>query len=254
MAKRLLSLSLLLVVAAAIFVTARQSSSAPAAKGKDRVLSKVTFIHFRRGNAKPPWAGGGNDNKEPAGSYSFIAKGAKWRITEPVLINPACDENPDGSLDDLIVDATLGGLNEWETADDASLAIFGDLIIDDSVTYDDGAYRGYNTISFGPYSNPGVIAVTTVWGYLTGPPSQREIVEAHILMNDDFEWGDATTDALLMDVQNIITHELGHWAGMGDVYESTATEETMYGYSSEGETKKRDLYYGDITGICELYK
>ena len=104
------------------------------------------------------------------------------------------------------------------------------------------------------YNNPDVIAVATVWGYFTGPPSQREIVEAHILMNDDFIWGDATTDLTLMDVQNIVTHELGHCAGMGDVYQLDASEETMYGYSTEGETKKRDLYNGDITGITKLYK
>jgi hypothetical protein len=57
-----------------------------------------------------------------------------------------------------------------------------------------------------------------------------------------------------MDVQNIVTHELGHCAGMDDLYESNAVEETMYGYSEEGETKKRDLYLGDITGIIGLYK
>jgi len=56
-----------------------------------------------------------------------------------------------------------------------------------------------------------------------------------------------------MDTQNIATHELGHAAGMGDLYETTAALETMYGYSTEGETSKRDLYFGDIAGIQNLY-
>jgi len=28
----------------------------------------------------------------------------------------------------------------------------------------------------------------------------------------------------------------------------------MYGYSTEGETKKRDLYFGDAAGIARLYR
>jgi len=99
-----------------------------------------------------------------------------------------------------------------------------------------------------------VIGVTTVWGYFGGPPPRREIVEAHILFNDDFEWGDGSLNSALMDVQNIGTHELGHWVGMGDLYQLGASEETMYGYSEEGETKKRDIYKGDTKGVTKLYE
>jgi len=56
-----------------------------------------------------------------------------------------------------------------------------------------------------------------------------------------------------MDVQNIATHELGHGLGLGDLYQTTAWQETMYGYSDNGETMKRDLYLGDIAGIQALY-
>ena len=244
---------LMIVVAIVAVLGLTYSSSAKQkVKGKDRILSKITFIHYKKGHAKPPWAGGGEkpDEGQEQGVYSYIAKGTKWKVTENLLLNPNCDEN----LDALIIDAVLAGLDEWETAGGADLTIFGNVIIDENVSYQGGAYRGSNTISFGSYENPGVIGVTTVWGYFTGPPSQREIVEAHLLMNDDFEWGDASVDNLLMDVQNIMTHELGHWAGMGDIYESGGIEETMYGYSAEGEIKKRDLYYGDIRGVTEMYK
>jgi hypothetical protein len=215
----------------------------------------VTFIHFKKPHAKPPWAGGDKPGKgEDEGSYTYISKGAKWEVTENLLLNPACGENPDGSLDDLIIGAVIDAMDEWENPGDAAITIFGDIIIDENIAYNDGEYRGSNTFSFGNYSNPDVIAVTSVWGYFTGPPPQREIIEAHILMNDDFQWGDAAVNSLLMDIQNIATHELGHWAGMGDVYEYAAAEETMYGYSDEGEIKKRDLYTGDINGITALYR
>ena len=159
-------------------------------------------------------------------------------------------------MDNEVMSAVIAGMDEWETPGEQSLVIFGDNIITDpGVGYNDGAYREYNTISFGSYNNSNVIGITTVWGYFTGPPSQREIVEAHILMNDDYDWGDADIYGnAVMDLRNVFTHELGHWAGMGDLYESGAAEETMYGYSEHGETKKRDLYFGDIAGIKKLYK
>ena len=55
-----------------------------------------------------------------------------------------------------------------------------------------------------------------------------------------------------IDFYNIATHELGHSVGMTDLY-NFCTEETMYGYATEGETKKRDLNAGDIAGINALY-
>jgi predicted Zn-dependent protease len=56
-----------------------------------------------------------------------------------------------------------------------------------------------------------------------------------------------------MDLQNIATHELGHGLGLNDLYESAASEETMYGYSTYGEMSKRSLFIGDIAGIHDLY-
>ena len=56
-----------------------------------------------------------------------------------------------------------------------------------------------------------------------------------------------------MDLQNIAVHELGHSFGLADIYSSSCAEVTMYGYSTEGETKKRTLEQPDITGIQKLY-
>lgn len=69
----------------------------------------------------------------------------------------------------------------------------------------------------------------------------------------DFVWGDATVDATLMDHQNIATHEIGHGVGLADVYDAPCVDVTMYGYSDNGETKKRDLASADITGLQGLY-
>lgn len=238
------------ILAAAIVFVYGSAPAGERTEGQDGVLTKVTFIHFKKGHERPSDAKG-SGQKGTEGYYSYIAQGAKWRTVEDFRLNPSGNEDLPAAL---VTGAVNAGMNEWETPGDATFGIFGDVIQDPTATYNDGAYRGYNTISFGSYGDPGVIAITTVWGYFSGSPSRREIIEAHILMNDDFIWGDASVDPVLMDVQNILTHELGHCAGMGDLYKSPAREETMYGYSTEGELKKRDLYKGDIAGIINLYR
>jgi len=113
---------------------------------------------------------------------------------------------------------------------------------------------------FANYDDPDVIAVTIIWGYFSGKPSDRRIIEFDILFDTDFNWGDTgeTSESQLgntsvMDLWNIATHEIGHGLGLSDLYESTCTEVTMYGYSQEGETKKRTLDQADITAIQKLY-
>jgi hypothetical protein len=245
-------LSILLLVAIAGVVVLVSTHHAFAGKdrpGNDRVLSRVRFIHYKKGHAKPPWVGGGKKDKDE-GYYTYIASGACWWATEDYRLNAT---NADGVPAGSVEAAVQAGMDEWEAPAGVSFDIFGVIIPDAGVSYDDGAYRGYNTISFGSHDNPDVIGETMVWGYFTGPPKFREIVEAHVMLNDAFDWGDAEIDGTLMDIQNIMTHELGHCAGMGDLYDAVAVEETMYGYSTEGETKTRDLYTGDIEGISKLY-
>ncbi len=211
-------------------------------------LTKVTFIHYKKGYAKPDWAGGKGKPKEKK-CYSFLAKGAKWKsqIGEAYKINPLRS-----GLDYGFVQAAIdAGTDEWEKY---GPNIFGASEIDESLTYDGETWDGVNTIDFGPYSNDNVIAVTTVWGYFSGPPRAREIVEWDMLFNTYWNWGDGNNpESSVMDLQNIATHELGHSAGM-DHPSDTCTEETMYAYSKLDETKKRDLNTGDINGIVELYK
>jgi tryptophanase len=45
----------------------------------------------------------------------------------------------------------------------------------------------------------------------------------------------------------------GHGVGLDDVYDTACSEVTMYGYSTYGEIKKRDLETPDIIGLQKLY-
>ena len=76
-------------------------------------------------------------------------------------------------------------------------------------------------------------------------------------MNETWDFGDAIVVVPdVMDVANIVTHELGHAAGLGHTPNDCADkpeDHTMYASARLNETKKRDLYQGDIDGIHALY-
>ncbi len=211
-------------------------------------LESVTFIHYEKDFAKPPWAGGGDRGKE-AKCYDFLGKSVKWNnLPVNYVIDP---DNPDGLSESFITSAISKAAEEWDANTGAEL--FGTYSVDKNSSWDSSSPDGRNEFVFDNYPENGVIAVTVIWGYFSGPPSTRGIVEFDILFDTDFTWGDATSNPALMDLQNIATHEIGHGAGLGDLYDSACAEETMYGYSENGETKKRDLNTGDISGIQELY-
>ena len=207
-------------------------------------LSKITFVHYKRQNAKP--AGAGTSGKTAC--YGFIAKGLKWKTNEGFIVNPT---NTYGLSESFLKSAADTGISQWETP---AGNVFGDSIISSSAIVDLDVVDDNNVIAFGSYPDSNAIAVTNVWGYYSGPINTRQIVEWDMILNNNFVWGDGGSNPSVMDVQNIVTHELGHAAGMADLYNSSCNLETMYGYSTEGETIKRTLNTGDILGITALYK
>lgn len=106
-----------------------------------------------------------------------------------------------------------------------------------------------NAVAFGDYPDDNVIAVTSIWFVR----STKEIVEFDMLFNTRFVWGDAMDNPSVMDLQNIATHEFGHGVGLDDIYSSTYSEVTMYGYSYEGDIEKRSLEPQDIAGLQKMY-
>jgi len=231
-------------------------------------LEKVVFIHYKKGyggfcdndgvcekdlGENPSCADCKKDKDEPeeptTACYAFLGKWIEWKEW-PVnyIIDP---DNPDGLTEEFVTKAISLGAEEWDSHTHAEL--FGTYSTDYSSSWDSDAPDGRNELLFGDYPKDGVIAVAIIWGYFTGPPSSRRIIEFDVLFDTDFTWGDATIDTGVMDLQNIATHEIGHGVGLADLYNTVCLDETMYGYSNYGDTKKRDLNAGDITGIQELY-
>lgn len=194
--------------------------------------------------AKPP--------KEPQ-LYTFLAQGAKWRTPEPYVVNPG---NGDGAKPASVMAAVEAATATWEAEVTTEVFAQGSAtshtLKADWVSPDGSNEAYFSQTELGART----VAVTIVWGVFTGPPSAREIIEWDLVLNDALAepWGDATVQRGSWDVQNIATHELGHASGLGDLYTLAAAEQTMYGYASPGETKKRSLESGDIAGIRALYR
>ncbi|MHC4743784.1 MAG: matrixin family metalloprotease, partial [Planctomycetota bacterium] len=170
---------------------------------------------------------------------------------EPYMVDPT---NSDGLSPTAVTDALTFGIGEWETAAGGA-NILGDEIAAtlplaaDTVSPDDK-----NEVYFADIADSGAIGVTIIWGIFGGPPARRELVEWDQIYDDaDFDW-DNLGDPTKMDFANIAIHELGHSCGMGDLYTPECSEQTMYGYATNGETKKVTLEDGDIAGIQELYR
>jgi len=222
---------------------------------KEPQLEKIVFIHYKKGYAKPSGTA-----KQPT-CYKFLTPKVSWptqALPVSYVINPNNTAQPD--LDpNLVISAVFNAAEEWDSYTSKELmSNSSQYNIDNSTTPGVQDYK--NVIGFGNYSDPNVIAVTTVWYN----PATKAIVEFDIMLDTDWVWGDAVAQCnsnetftnstcRVMDIQNIATHEFGHGIGLGDVYDSSCSEVTMYGYSEYGEVKKRTLEQPDITGLQTLY-
>ena len=246
--KKIFAFGIALFLLLPIFSTAGVFANAPF-ENERGPLEKIVFTHYKKSTAKPSGAGPPNGAKGAANCYAFLSTGAKWKSTEPYFINPS---NNDGISESTFAAVASNSVSTWENR--VSYDIFGNAIVDYNISANIGLLDEINSVSFGDIENPGAIGVTIVWGYFSGPQSTRELVEWDMVLDDtDYVWGDSAIDASKMDLQNILTHELGHSLGLADLYDFSCQEETMFGYSSAGETKKRDLAIGDIKGIQKLY-
>ena len=245
---------------------------------KGRLVEGYAIIHRKKGFGKPtgcnndgtcqgwedPSCGdcsGGGVEPDSSSCYGFLANGTKWKTIEDYIVDP---NNSVGLNDASIRDNLAADIDKWEDAADGIMfdGYYLNIIGDEITGTVDGAdlisTDGKNEVLFGDIDSPGAIAVTIVWGIFRGPPAGRELVEWDQVYDDwDFNWSEDCNNndcTNKMDFENIAIHELGHSFGLGDLYDSNCSEQTMYGYAAVSETEKRTLENGDIKGISELYK
>jgi MYXO-CTERM domain-containing protein len=177
-----------------------------------------------------------------------------WRY-RTVVMRPAYDTSADVPADavHLAIDRAIGA---WNTAGEGC----------SDFRFEDGGYpSGLETNGYGAERDGenrivwhedewpedlhgGTLAVTTtLYRVSTG-----QILDADIDVNGvDYFWTDTTDPgAVDTDVQNALTHELGHVLGLAHVSDPDAT---MYAESAPGDLEKRSLAQDDIDGLCFVY-
>jgi len=170
-----------------------------------------------------------------ASGYKLL--GFKWYDTANYWVNP---QNKYALSTTAVTQALQTSANTWDL--ETSRAVFN---YRGTTSRTAGRYDGYNVVSWGSYQSC-AIAVTYIW-YICD-----RIVETDTTMNTYYKWS-LTGQPGKMDVQNIMTHEFGHWCGLADLYGTGDYSLTMYGYASTGETYKRTLAQGDVLGLVAVY-
>lgn len=203
-------------------------------------LVKIDFVHYAKSSSA---------TKIKLSDPGYDLMGVKWLWQEGYAVNLT---NAPDTISSGALDAIKAASTTWDAATKCTKTTREDLFDQSGITLDGtaeyGVYDGINAIAFGSYQDANVIAVTTVWY----SPATKAIYEFDMLFNTDFNWSTSGSDTA-MDLQNIATHEFGHAVGLADIYNAAYSDVTMYGYSTYGETLKRDLAEPDITGLCTIY-
>lgn len=235
--KKFLSIffSLILVL---FFVVGTQSIVS--AKNDDVKLR--VFVHYPNPHGKPivdPCTVTSNDqvNDYLLAGWYMPSSGVTYKInyaTKPKNLN-----------NDQVYTAISSSFATWTAADSKQIFNYGG-----SSTVKAAKFDGTNAVLFKGI-NANAIAITYIWYYT----ATKQLAEADTVFSNLYKWTYTpyTTDcggvAGTFDLQNIGTHEFGHWVGLDDLYSNIDKDLTMYGYGDTSELKKDSLGRGDITGV-----
>lgn len=238
MKTKIIVVSILLLLVAAFMFGCVKSPIIPLLKSElgTPEIEKGVFVHYPQGwgsYEKPPNA------PEPTDEFKRYKDTRIHWATASVGYSVDVTDAPSGAL--AAIQATF---EAWENDPAALWGITDPIEIDFYLTLGSD-----NTVSWGDTSDyPGAIAVTSITYWF---PSM-ELIEVDTVMNSDFDWS-ATGESDKYDVQNIMTHEAGHWLVLDDLYQWKTQKLTMYGFSDLGEIDKQNLGHGDALGIDRIY-
>lgn len=218
-------------------------------------FERIVFVHYKDNFAKP---GGSGSNAPQLYSYS----GYHWaKSSVSYWIN--LDNNRVSKTD--AITGIKASFQTWQddTNSRIAFAYSGTTAIAPGLNASSPDYQ--NVVGWAYLSDryPSAIAISIVWV----TRGNKFIVDSDTVLNTDtlFAWTQAnitsdpdtavlpSTAAYDVDVQNIMTHEAGHWLQLNDLYGSVAAEQTLCGISSDRELKKRSLESGDLAGIKIIY-
>jgi len=230
------------IVTVAIVILSLLLPTVSASASQDHIKLRV-FIHYPK-QARPGSQPGTCDPEE---GYTTGYATAGWKLPGPVVYHVNYSTVPSTVSD--VKTAIANSFNAWK---------FGGVSFSEgTATAARGAkYDGENVVVWGNVPS-GAIAVTYTWyNSNTGMA-----VECDTVMAKSLPWkytpvsnpDSSCADLYYYDVQDILTHEVGHWMGLADLYATANHDLTMYGYGDKGEVKKDSLESGDLDGLNAIY-
>lgn len=152
-----------------------------------------------------------------------------------------------------LIDATRAGFEVWNTPQTSKF-----LFDYSGLTNED---RAEWVPSRGAKGNANVVVWREVWpedfsrtAYaitsVNYNPENAEILDSDIELNSEFHNFTVSDDEPIVDVQNTLAHESGHFLGLDHTPVRLAT---MFGSAPEGQLIKRTLEDVDIEGVSAIY-
>ena len=147
------------------------------------------------------------------------------------------------------VDAAFG---TWRAVDNIKVEFLAMGCSNDTVDRNDGINNVIFVTQNWPF-DPTAIAITRNF-YLAGDsPRSGMILDTDIMINAQDHQFTTTGESGKYDLQDILTHEVGHFLGMGHEVPPLDTQATMYALAFPGELNKRTLHPDDLAGIRSAY-
>lgn len=169
--------------------------------------------------------------------WHLPASGITWQLNTATVPS---------SVSSTAVTALINAFNSWTAADSKKKFFYGG-----ATSVKRSRLDFVNAVLWGRIS-AGAIAITYVRYYT----STGQVADVDMVFNLRYPWasfnpslGECQSSPDAYDVQNIATHEIGHWIGLDDLYLLIDKDLTLYGYGAGGELKKQTLGAGDIAGV-----
>jgi len=231
---------LVLSVSTPVTPAGGKGAGKPDAKGPP-AMETITFANIPYWSS-PPWYPEQCEDTDE--TYRLIMGGLHWAegdLSVDCVVYTA-DAPIEGTFD-----AMKTAFGTWDDA--TSTAIYGSITENTGDTPPGIAADGINTVSWGPIDGPGGIIAQTSFSYW---PNTKELAGFDIVFDEEEPWS-VTGEGDYFDVQNVMTHELGHTLALDDLRSPRTGALTMHAYTWPGDTGKRTLGAGDILGIQAIY-